>query len=168
MLELNLIGGDNLIETIIGIIANIFSIFGISIDIKKLLDKFKNKTFCNICILAFACICCTLVVCFYIYKQKSIIITKVTLSEEILNMHINDTHTLIATVLYSNNSTNSNVLWSSSNNSVATVDQNGTVTALADGNATIIAQASKNNSTEIAECNIIVKSPPIGYTISVH
>ncbi len=83
-------------------------------------------------------------------------------------MNIGGTYTLNSTVLYSNNSTDNGVMWSSSNNSIATVDQNGVVTALADGSATIIAQASKNNSTEIAECTIAVKSPPNGYSISVH
>lgn len=83
-------------------------------------------------------------------------------------MNINESKTLIATVLYSNNSMNNDVLWTSSNSSIVTVDQNGLVTALANGNATIIAQASRNNTTEIAECIITIKSPPDGYSISVH
>lgn len=38
---------------------------------------------------------------------------------------------------------------------------------MAKGNASVIAQASKNNTTEIAECFVTVKSPPSGYSISV-
>ncbi len=157
-----------MIDTIISIIANILSIFGITIDAKKVLSKFKNKKFRNISIILLFCICCILIICLYISKQKSIIVTKVTLSEDSVNMNIDETYSITATVLYSNNSTDNKVIWSSSNNSIATVDQNGVVTALADGNTVITAQASKNNSIEIAECTITVKSPPSGYSISVH
>ena len=157
-----------MLDTIISIISNIFSIFGITIDPKQIRHKLKNKRFRNICIVIFLCMCCALIICFIISKQKSIIVTNVTLSEDSLTMNIDETHSLIATVLYSNNSISNDVLWSSSNNSIATVDQNGLVTALSDGNATIIVQASKNNSTEIAECTVSIKSPPSGYSISVH
>ncbi len=160
-----------MIETIISIIANILSIFGITIDIqkaKKIFNIWKNRNKLNrtISFLLFLCICCILIICIYIYKQKSIIVTKVTLSEESLTMSVNETHILTAKVLYSNNTINDDVIWSSSNNSIASVDQNGLVTALSNGSATIIVQASKNNSTEIAECTITIKSPPSGYSIS--
>lgn len=156
-----------MIDTIISIIANVFSIFGITItDVKKApaSKKFKNKKFRNICVIF---LFLALIICFYIYKQKSITVTNVMLSEDSLIMNIDEPYTLIATVLYSNNSMNNDVLWSSSNNSIATVDQNGLITALADGNVTIIAQASKNNTTSSAECAITIKSPPSGYSISV-
>lgn len=155
-----------MIESIMSIIASFFSIFGLSA--KEIFNKFKNKKFRNISIVSLSVICCILIVYFYMSKQKSIVITKVMLSEDMVIMNINDTHTLTATVLYSDNSASDSVLWSSSNNSIATVDQNGLVTALSDGNTTIIAQASKNNTTEIAECIITIKSPPSGYSISVH
>jgi len=157
-----------LIESIISIIANVFSIFGISIDVKKTLNKLKNKKLRNVFITLLLCVCCVLIIFFYISKQRSIIVTKVILNENSLTMNVNDTYSLTATVLYSNNSTDNKVLWSSSNKSIATIDQNGVVTALADGSTIITVQASKNNSTEIAECVIIVESPPSGYSISVH
>lgn len=155
-------------DIIISIIANIFSIFGITIDIKKIHNKFKNKKFRNIFIIVFLFICCVLVICFLIFRQKSVKVTKVILNEDSLIMNIEESYILTATVLYSNNSVNNDVLWSSSNNSIATVDQNGLITALAGGSTTIIAQASKNNTTEIAECKITIQSPPSGYSISVH
>lgn len=156
-----------MIDTIISIISNILSIFGITIDVKKALSKLKNKKFRNISIILLLCICCVAIICFYMSKQKSIIVTKVTLNQDSLTMNLNDTYTLTATVLYSNDSTDNKVIWISSNTSIATVDKNGVITALADGNTVITAQASKNNSTEIAECTITVKSPPSGYSISV-
>ncbi len=158
-----------MIDTIISIIANLFSIFGITIDSKKIALSFKrNKTFRNGCIVSFLCICCVLIICLIIYKQKSITVTNVTLSENSLTMSINESHTLTAKVLYSDNTMDEDILWYSSNDSIATVDQNGIVSALNIGNVTIIAQASKNNTTEIAECAITIKSPPSGYSISVH
>lgn len=83
-------------------------------------------------------------------------------------MSINESHTLTAKVLYSNKTMDEDILWTSSNDSIAIVDQNGIVTALNNGNVTIIAQACKNNTTEIAKCTITIKSPPSGYSISVH
>lgn len=157
-----------MIDTIISIIANIFSIFGITINAKEIHKKFTSKNPRRISIIVFISICCVLVLCFLIAKQKSITVTKVILSENSLIMDISESHTLTATVLYSNNSMNSDVLWNSSNNSIASVDQNGVVTALTNGEATIVAQASKNNTTEIAECTIVIESSPSGYSISVH
>lgn len=157
-----------MIDAIISIIANIFSIFGITIDIKKTYSKLKQKKFRNIFISLLFCGCCIIIVYSLFLKQKSITVTKVTLSKDSLTMNINESNTLVATVLYSDNSINNDVLWTSSNNLIVTVDQNGLITALADGSATIIAQASRNNTTEIAECTITIKSPPSGYSISVH
>lgn len=157
-----------MIDILISIIANIFSIFGITIDAKKSLNKLKNKKYHSLYIIIFLCLCCILIICIYINKQKSITISKVTLSEYSLLMNINETHALTATVLYSNNTIDNNVFWNSSNDAIATIDQNGIITALDTGSVTIIAQASKNNTTEIAECTIIINSPPTGYSISVH
>lgn len=113
-------------------------------------------------------ICCALILFLHMQKQKSIFITKVILSDDSLTMSTGDTHHLTATVLYSDDSTNNRVLWNSSNSTVAAIDQNGLITALANGNTTIIAQASKNNASELAECTITVKSPPSGYSISAN
>lgn len=109
-----------------------------------------------------------LIICVFLYKKHSVTVTNVTLNVNSLNLNINESRSLTATVLYSNNSLSNDVLWSSSNESIATVDQNGLVIAFATGNTAIIAQASRNNTTEIAECTLTVKSPPSGYSISVH
>ena len=55
-----------------------------------------------------------------------------------------------ATVLYSNNRTDNRVVWTTSNEAVASVDENGVVIAIAPGTAVITAQASKNNAAESA------------------
>lgn len=152
-----------MIESVISILANILSIFNIHIDIKKISAKLKNKKIRNICIIA------TLfgILCFFIIRfYTSIEVTQVMLNNNTLKMNVADTQTLIATVIYSDNSTDSNVLWSSSNEAVASIDSNGIVTALSTGTATIIAQATRNNTIQMSECIVTVKSPPSGYSIS--
>ena len=64
---------------------------------------------------------------------------------------------LSANVLPSN-AENKNIVWSTSNASVATVDNNGVVTAVANGNATITA-AALDGSGKYAECSVVVEIP---------
>ena len=64
---------------------------------------------------------------------------------------------LSASVLPSN-AENKSIVWSTSNVSVATVDNNGVVTAVANGNATIIATAA-DGSGKYAECSVVVEMP---------
>ncbi|MBR6169525.1 MAG: Ig domain-containing protein, partial [Bacteroidaceae bacterium] len=72
----------------------------------------------------------------------------------------NQTATLTATVLPSN-ATNKSVMWTSSNTSVATVDANGKVTAVANGTATITAKTN-DGSNLIATCKVTVDIPEPG------
>ena len=64
---------------------------------------------------------------------------------------------LSASVLPSN-AENKSIVWSTSNASVATIDNNGTVTAIANGNATITA-AALDGSGKYAECSVVVEIP---------
>ena len=64
---------------------------------------------------------------------------------------------LSATVLPSN-AENKSIIWSTSNASVATVDNNGVVSAVANGNATITA-AALEGSGKYAECSVVVEIP---------
>ena len=131
------------------------------------------------------CAICGVIIYVIYSKNANVTITKITISETTLMMNINDSLVITPNVLYSDNSIDRNVVWASSNESVATIDKSGTVTALSEGMATITAQASKNNSVEFAECIVTVypsssgdldlslpykdsQSAPRGYSISVH
>lgn len=152
---------------------------------KELRSKFyKLITNKKIVITLIICIIFSAIIYVVYSKKTAIVVTRITLSDYSIIMRINDSQTLIPTVLYSNNSKDRNVVWTSSNESVATIDKNGVILALSEGVTTITAQASKNNSVEYIDCEVTVQSissdvelpsisensqsPPSGYSISIH
>ena len=94
--------------------------------------------------------------CLVTVNPAPVPVTDVTISETSLNFVINAYTTLTATV-QPNNATNKAVTWSSSNTSVATVE-NGLITAIATGTATISVATEDGNKT--ADCNVTVLSSP--------
>ena len=82
--------------------------------------------------------------------------TGVTISETSLSLVVGNTTKLSATV-NPTDATNSSVSWSSSDKSVATVDSNGNITAVAAGEAKITVKSSDGGYT--ASCTVTVKSP---------
>ena len=94
--------------------------------------------------------------CTVTVKQILIAVENVTLDETTLTLMRGDTGKLTATVT-PDNAYDKTVLWSSSNASVATVDGNGTVTAVSKGTATITAQAGGKTAT----CAVTVNPIPV-------
>ena len=86
-------------------------------------------------------------------------VTGVTLNKTSYEMTEGDEFTLTATV-NPENATNKNVSWSSSNTSVATVD-NGKVTALTAGTATITVKTEDGNKTATCEVTVNAKVYPV-------
>ena len=80
-------------------------------------------------------------------------VTGVTLDETELALYTGGSATLTATVA-PDNATNKAVTWSSSDNTVATVDNTGTVTAVGAGNATITVTTEDGSKT--ATCTVTV------------
>ncbi len=81
-------------------------------------------------------------------------VSGITLSETTLTLEVGDTHTLTATIAPAN-ATNQDVNWMSTSIEVVTV-QNGYLTALAAGSATIIATTADGG--KMAMCNVTVNN----------
>ena len=94
---------------------------------------------------------------------KTIAVTGVTLTETSLQLNKGDSRTLKATV-QPDNATDKTVQWTSSNTSVATVDQDGTVTAVGGGSATIKAAAGNQSAT----CSVSVNVPVTSISLNVN
>jgi|GEM_PF-3055705 len=96
-------------------------------------------------------------------KPVTIEVTSVALDDKSLTLEVGDEETLVATVL-PENATNKAVTWSSSDTDVATVDENGVVTAIAVGTATITVTTVDGSFTD--NCTVtVVESEPDTYTV---
>lgn len=90
--------------------------------------------------------------CLVTVKQRIIDVTEVRISQTSASMVVGDRLTLTATVL-PDNATDKNVTWTTDNSAVATVDQDGAVTARWVGNAVITATCGNKS----ASCSITVE-----------
>ena len=86
-------------------------------------------------------------------KAKPVATTGVTLNKETLSLNTGESETLIATVS-PDNATNKTVSWKSSDSTVATVDNNGKVTAVKKGTATITVTTEDGNFTDNCDVSI--------------
>ena len=84
--------------------------------------------------------------------SEVVAVTGISLNKTNVNMHTGDTLTLKATISPAN-ATNKSVKWESSAPTVASIDNNGLVTALSDGSATITC-TSVSNASVSANCTI--------------
>lgn len=89
-------------------------------------------------------------------------ITGITLNETCKELDIIDTFQLIATI-EPTNATNTNIIWSSSNEEVATVNQKGLVTAKSIGEAVITATTEEGNFTASATITVVMKQEISAY-----
>ena len=96
------------------------------------------------------------------YSIKDYYPSEIELSDSTLSIGIGFTHQLTCTVL-PDNAINRDVTWSSSNESIAEVDQSGLVTAKQSGNVEI--QAKTSNGTK-AICELEVKQPYTSISMS--
>ena len=86
---------------------------------------------------------------------EAVAVTEVSLSQSELTLNVNESITLTATVS-PENASNKNVSWSSSDETVATVDTNGLVKALKAGTATITVKTQDGEVS--ATCRVTVTS----------
>ena len=92
---------------------------------------------------------------------EAVAVTGVSLSQSELTLNVNESVTLTATVS-PENATNKNVSWSSSDETVATVDTNGVVKALKEGTATITVKTEDGEKT--ATCSVTITPVIISVT----
>ncbi len=74
-------------------------------------------------------------------KKKVIPVISITLSQTSVSLVVGETTTIIATI-NPDNATDKTILWSSTRTDIATVDENGRITAVQGGSATISANVS--------------------------
>lgn len=92
---------------------------------------------------------------------KTVNVTSITLSSTTMNLEVGQTGTLTATVT-PDNATDKTVTWTSSDKNVATVDKdNGTVTAVGEGTATITATAANGKKDT---CKVTVTPAACAHT----
>ena len=89
---------------------------------------------------------------------SAIPVTNIAMSEASISMQVEGTHQLNATV-YPTNATNQDYVWASLDESIATVDENGLVTAVAVGGTTITASA-QDDSGVYGSCTVTVSAKP--------
>ena len=89
--------------------------------------------------------------CDVVVKQP---VTSMSLSASSLSLDAGDTKTLTVSI-YPTNAVNKEIAWSSSDEKVAVVDQNGKVTAVGKGSA-VISAATKDGSNLTKTCNVTV------------
>lgn len=99
------------------------------------------------------------------YKIASVSVTGVSLSKSVLSLAVGESETLVATVA-PERATDRSVTWESSNKNVATVNQNGTVKAVAAGSAVIGVRTNDGGFT--ARCNLTVAAVENEYTLTVN
>ena len=96
--------------------------------------------------------------CTVTVTDKAIAVTGVSLNKPTLELVIGKDETLTATVEPAN-ATNKNVTWKSSKTDVATVDNSGKVTAVAEGNATIT--VTTEDGSKEANCLVTVSAASV-------
>ena len=96
-------------------------------------------------------------------EARVVAVSSISLNQTNGRIPVGGTLELFATVLPSN-ATNKTVIWTTSAPSIATVEQNGVVTGVAAGTATI--QATTQDGGKIARCNIEVFVPATSISIN--
>ena len=89
---------------------------------------------------------------------KPVKVSSITLNQTSLTMTSKGQTASLTATVSPGNAENKNITWSSSNSSVATVNANGTVTAVANGTADIKVTANDGSGVS-AKCSVTVKVP---------
>ena len=94
--------------------------------------------------------------------NSNIPITRVTLDRSLLTLNLNQSTNLKATINPSDTTDSKALTWTTSNSKVATVDSNGKVTGISEGEATITVRTS-NGKTASCKVTVIKQVPVLTY-----
>ena len=87
----------------------------------------------------------------------------ITISKESINLQIEDEPITLSATVYPANATPNDVIWISTNPSVATVDDDGIVTAVGSGECNVIAQCLNKQ----AICHVVVKDESVSISLDL-
>lgn len=90
-------------------------------------------------------------------NTKKIEVTSITLNKEETSIKKKNSETLIATI-FPTNANNQEIVWSSADETIATVDASGMITAVEEGTTTITVTSCDNNEI-VASCVVTVFKP---------
>ncbi len=97
-----------------------------------------------------------LLLCFSSCKEKEndVLVASIELEEENISVVVGQTQTLAYEIL-PENATNQNVIWESSDDAIATVSQEGVVSGIAPGTATITVTTEEGGKTDNCEVKVV-------------
>ena len=93
-------------------------------------------------------------------------ITSLILNKKEIKIQMNNSETLQATINPSNTTDDKTLTWTSSNPKIATVDKNGKVTGLLEGNCTITVKTA-NGKTATCQVTVTEQIPNVNYYVHV-
>ena len=95
---------------------------------------------------------------FYInVPDESYPVTRITLSENLLTLYMGEEGAELTATVHPSYATNQDIVWSSSDENIATVDENGVVTPVSVGYARITAAAAENPNGVKCTCDVSVQ-----------
>lgn len=104
------------------------------------------------------------------YRFVSTTVTSVSITSFVKTLYSGEKSIFEAKVTYADNSINNDVVWSSSNNAVATIDSSGLVNAISQGTTTITATSSIDNtkSDSVTVSVGVIEVPVTGISLDKH
>ncbi|WP_411678827.1 cell wall-binding repeat-containing protein [Clostridium thailandense] len=99
-------------------------------------------------------------------EKQTTSVTGITLDKTSSSLEVKDTLHLTATI-QPDNATNKSVTWTSSDTSIATVDANGKITAVKEGNATIVATTADGQKTASCIVTVVAAGKNEGIKVSL-
>ena len=94
-------------------------------------------------------------------------VTNITLNKTETSIKVGSTETLSVTAVAPENATDKTYTWKTSDETKATVDQDGKVTAVAEGTVTIYAEANDGSGVK-GNCTVTVTPAPAAITVTIN